>query len=79
MRFLLAMSLVAAACSGPQKKAEDPMKDTAQESCCCKWTPMTSEDGMPSYEVSNPMECSGRQGTCVDQVQCQAQDTPAPE
>jgi hypothetical protein len=79
MRFLLAISLVAAACGGPQKKTEDTHHEEAQESCCCKWTPMTSEDGTPSYEVSNSLECSGKQGECVHQVQCQAQNAPAPE
>jgi hypothetical protein len=32
---------------------------------------LTSEDGKPVYEVGNRMECSSKQGTCVDDVQCQ--------
>lgn len=83
MRILVATlfgSLVAAACSSPPKKVEDTIKDdNAQETCCCKSTPLTSEDGRAVYEVGNVMECSGRQGTCVDQVQCTQQNAAEPE
>lgn len=81
MRILVALSLVvAAACGSPPKKVEDTIKqDTAQESCCCKSIPMTSEDGQPVYENANNMECSSKQGECVDQVQCQQQNAAEPE
>ena len=81
MRILVALSLVvAAACGNPPKKVEDTTKhDNAQETCCCKSIPMTSEDGKPVYEVGNVMECSGKQGECVDQVQCTQQNAAEPE
>lgn len=80
MRILVALSLVVAACSSPPKKVEDTTKeDVAQETCCCKWVPIASEDAKPIYEVGNVMECSGKQGTCVDQVQCQEQNAAEPE
>ncbi len=66
--------LVATACGGsqppPSKEAEKPA-DTAAESCCCKFFQMASDDGLPLYEVGNRIECSTKQGTCVDEVQCQ--------
>ena len=75
---------VLAACSGPQKKPEGAVVETGSdtpETCCCKWTPQVSEDGRPQFEGnSNRMECSSRQGECVDEVQCagkpQAEPTP---
>ena len=78
MRILLAVSLVLAACSGSPKKtvAQDTAADTAAESCCCKSNPQTSEDGKPVYEVGNRMECSTKQGECVDDVQCANQEQP---
>jgi hypothetical protein len=71
---LLALSIfLAAACGGPQKgespivKEGDPVSDT----CCCKSSPATSEDGKPVYEPHiNRMECSTRQGECEADVQC---------
>jgi hypothetical protein len=82
MRILIAL-LLAAAC-GPAPKPEGPIVNegaAVPETCCCKSTPMTSVDGLPVYERgANRMECSTRQGTCVDDVQCegQAQDLPDP-
>ena len=78
MRLLAAALLVAAACGGTAKTpvSEAPVNDVAAESCCCKSSPMTSEDGQPVYEIGNRMECSTKQGTCVDDVQCQAQPQP---
>ncbi len=82
----LALMLLAAAC-GPTPKPEGPIVNegsAVSESCCCKSTPMTSVDGAPLYEPNaNRMECSSKQGTCVDDVQCQgkAEDpgaVPAP-
>jgi hypothetical protein len=44
---------------------------------------MASVDGLPVYEPNlNRMECSTKQGTCVDDVQCQGKqqegDVPPP-
>jgi hypothetical protein len=79
MRIILGLLLVAAACSGPTKKpggAGDGSADVAAETCCCKSNPLTSDDGQPVYENGNRMECSAKQGTCVDDVQCQQQPQP---
>lgn len=79
--LVLACSI--AACSGPAKKKVAPGttegSDSANENCCCKSNPLTSEDGKPVYEIGNRMECSSKQGTCVDEVQCQATGAPQPE
>lgn len=79
MRIILACSLLFAACgsSQPQTAVTTPTEqDTAKEMCCCKSFPLTSEDGAPAYEIGNRMECSSKQGTCVDDVQCQGQAEP---
>jgi hypothetical protein len=71
--------LLAAAC-GPAPKPEGPIvpeTTVVPDTCCCKSTPIASPDGLPIYEAGhNRMECSTKQGTCVDEVQCQgrAQD-----
>ena len=80
MRITLALALFAAACSGPQSKPESPLVKEGSampEACCCKSTPIASEDAKPLYESINPMECSTKQGTCVDAVQCTTQQPPA--
>lgn len=82
MRIVLALSFVLAACGGSGKKTavqEGPETDVASETCCCKSNPLTSEDGKPVYEIGNRMECSSKQGECVDEVQCTQQNVPAPE
>ncbi len=81
MRIFLALSLMfaAAACGSSQKATpvqQGPEKDSAAETCCCKSTPLSSEDGQPMYENGNRMECSAKQGECVDEVQCQQQPQP---
>jgi hypothetical protein len=82
MRILIAL-LFAAAC-GPAPKPEGPIVkegSAVPDTCCCKSTPMASVDGLPLYEPNfNRMECSTKQGTCVDEVQCQgkAQEPGAP-
>ncbi len=77
MRIFLALTFVLAACSGPTKKPVEPGategSDSASETCCCKSSPLTSEDGKPVYENGNRMECSAKQGECVADVQCTAQ------
>ena len=68
---ILALALFVAACSAPPKKtAADLDTGSGSDTCCCKSTPSTSEDGKPIYENANRMECSGKQGTCVPDVQC---------
>lgn len=77
MRILVTLSLVLAACGGSAKStAVTDTTDTAVETCCCKSHPQTSEDGQPVYEAGNVMECSAKQGECVDEVQCQQQPQP---
>jgi len=77
MRNLIAIVLLAAACGGSQSKPTESAivneGSAAPETCCCKSQPLTSEDGLPAYEVGNRMECSSKQGTCVDDVQCEKQ------
>ena len=34
------------------------------------------DDGKPSYENGNRMECSSKQGECVPEVQCQQSQQP---
>jgi hypothetical protein len=79
MKLVLAMMLVLAACGGPAPKPESPIvnegSDTAED-CCCKSNPLTSNDGLPVYEMENRMECSAKQGECVPDVQCQKAQQP---
>jgi hypothetical protein len=69
----LALALTAA-CSAPKAKPESPLVNEGSavpDNCCCKSTPITSADGLPIFERgTNRMECSSKQGTCVDDVQC---------
>ncbi|HLL24517.1 MAG TPA: hypothetical protein VK427_20440 [Kofleriaceae bacterium] len=79
MRILLALAFVAAACGGPKKKPEGAIVNEGSattDTCCCKSNPLTSEDGRPVYELGNRMECSSKQGTCVDEVQCNTAAQP---
>lgn len=81
MRYLLALAFVTlAACGGSTKKPEGAVVNEGSaatpETCCCKSNPLTSEDGKPVYENGNRMECSSKQGTCVDEVQCNQQPQP---
>lgn len=78
MRSLLVLVIALAACSGSAKKPEGAIVNEGSavtpDDCCCKSTPLTSEDGKAIYESANRMECSSRQGECVDEVQCTPQD-----
>ena len=80
--FMTSISFVFA-CGGPSKKVEK-VDQIQGENCCCKWTPMVSEDNKALFKDDNRMECSGKQGTCVDEIQCNApavddsSGTPAP-
>ena len=86
MKILLASLLLAAAC-GPAPKPEGPIVkegSAVPDTCCCKSTPIASPDGLPIYEVNmNRMECSTKQGSCVDEVQCkganQESEPPPPD
>jgi len=73
-------ALLAAACGGTKAKPESPLVNegsAVSDSCCCKTSPVTSVDGAPVYERgAGRMECSSKQGTCVDDVQCQNKDAP---
>lgn len=82
MKLVLSLVVALAACSGPKSKPESPLvnegSNAKPETCCCKTTPSTSVDGKPVYEGGlGRMECSTRQGECVDEVQCQASTPPA--
>jgi len=80
MKRCLLLAIVAlVACGGPKKGSEHaivPEGSGTPETCCCKSTPATSEDGKPVYETANPMECSTKQGDCVPEVQCAASQKP---
>jgi hypothetical protein len=79
MRMLLALLALAAACNAPKPRPESPIVNEGSavpEACCCKSSPLTSEDGRPVYEPIARMECSARQGTCVDDAQCNAPPAP---
>jgi len=73
MKVVLASLLALAACSGIKPKPESPLVNEGSdtpETCCCKSLPLTSEDGRPVFEMTPRMECSGKQGECVPDVQC---------
>lgn len=82
MRSLIALVFVVAACGGSPKKPEGALVNegsaASPDTCCCKSHPLTSEDGRPVYEVGNRMECSSKEGECVDEVQCTTAAAPAP-
>ena len=74
MKYALATALALAACGGPKPIRESPIVNEGSdvpETCCCKVTPITSDDGKPRYDMTPRMECSSRQGDCVLDVQCQ--------
>src|SRR5262245_66384425 len=80
MRTLLALIVIAAACSGPKAKKESSMVPEGSDStehCCCKTNPLTSEDNKPVYEMAGRMECSTRHGDWVPDVQCNASQPQA--
>lgn len=63
--------LLAIACSAPPKKVVEPENDQLEsENCCCRWTPIGAEDGRPTYEELNRMECSEKQGECMAAENC---------
>ena len=72
MLWVGSLVAVIAACGSPPPKRPVDVAPTgsASDTCCCKSTPMTSDDGKPVYEATNRMECSSKQGDCVPDVQC---------
>ena len=81
MKLPLVALLLLAACGGPQAKPESPIVNEGSdtpETCCCKSFPLTSEDGKPVFEMAPRMECSARQGTCVNDVQCHVENGTGP-
>jgi hypothetical protein len=75
---LFALEVVVAACGGTSPKPSPMVNEgsAVPENCCCKSNPATSEDGKPVYEMANRMECSGKHGDCVDDVQCNGSAKP---
>ena len=78
----LALVLLLVACGGPTARPESAIVKEGSdvpETCCCKSSPLTSEDGKPVWEMAARMECSARQGECVADVQCRKSDSaPGP-
>jgi len=70
---IVAMMMLAVGCGGAPKKPVDRSNDVAIESCCCKWTPIVSDNGKAMFANENRMECSGKQGTCVAEMQCNSE------
>ncbi len=74
MRILLALTLFATACGGTKPKKESALVSEGSDqapTCCCKTMPTTAEkEIIPNYEMKGRMECSGANGDCVDDVQC---------
>jgi hypothetical protein len=80
MRILLALTLFAAACGGPQPKKESALVNEGSDqapTCCCKTIPQVAEkDIVPVYEMKGRMDCSSANGDCVDDVQCNSAANP---
>jgi hypothetical protein len=80
MRILAGLIMIAAACGGPQAKKESSLVNEGSDAaptCCCKTIPATAEkEIIPNYAMDGRMECSTKQGECVDDVQCNGQNTP---
>jgi hypothetical protein len=84
MRILVALTVIAVACGGPKSKKESALVNEGSDTpatCCCKTLPPTAEKEItPVFAMENRMECSTKQGECVDDVQCNASkdaDQPA--
>src|SRR5450432_3295514 len=79
MRILLASIALIAACSGSQKKDSALVKEGSDTptSCCCKTIPVTAEkEIVPAYAMEGRMECSTKNGECVDDIQCNGSQAP---
>lgn len=73
---LVVVMMLAVGCGGAPKKSVDKADDVAAETCCCKWTPVVSDDAKALFANENRMECSGKQGECVAEMQCNSEPTP---
>ena len=73
---IVAIMMLAVGCGGTPKKAVDTSNDVAAENCCCKWTPLVSDDAKAMFANENRMECSGKQGECVAEMQCSTEPEP---
>jgi hypothetical protein len=81
MKLAFATLLMLAACGAGQAKKESPIVNEGSdtpETCCCKSSPLTSEDGKPVYNMTPRMECSAQQGECLPDVQCHKTTAPTP-
>jgi hypothetical protein len=79
MRILFALTVFAIACGGSKAKPESSMVNESGEAptCCCKTLPKTAEkEIVPVYSMQGRMECSGANGDCVDDVQCNQEGGP---
>ena len=78
MRILAGLIVMAAACGGPQAMKESAIVNEGSDvapNCCCKTIPKTAEkEIVPVYAMDGRMECSTKQGECVDDVQCNGQN-----
>jgi hypothetical protein len=73
MKLVLAVTVALAACGGIQPKRESPLVNEGSdntESCCCKSSPLSSDDAKPLYQPTPRLECSTIPGVCVPNVQC---------
>lgn len=78
--LLCSISFVVVACGGAKKKKDDTLieSDQASESCCCRIETDNPDD--PTFTLVQVMECSSRQGTCLQtQTQCEGQPEPTEE
>lgn len=63
--------LFAAACATPVKRPVEKENDTLEsDTCCCRWTPIGSDNGKPTHQELNRMECSQNQGECMAASSC---------
>lgn len=78
MRILFGLTaVVMIACGTAPKKESSIVQEGSEQSptCCCKTIPATAEkEIVPNYTMQNRMDCSGAQGSCVDDIQCNAQN-----
>lgn len=77
--FLLGTALlvvVACATTPPKRPLERENDSLESETCCCKWTPIGSDGGKPTYEDMNRMECGEKQGECLAAANCAGPATP---
>jgi hypothetical protein len=79
MRILVASIILAAACGTAPKKESSLVNEGSDQppTCCCKTIPVTAEkEIVPVYAMEGRMECSTKNGECVDDVQCNGSQNP---